>query len=240
MSTEKPLAGRLALITGASRGIGWAVAKAYAAAGADLILLSRTTGALEELDDAIQVAGGNPSTLVPLDLADGPGIDRLGGAIAERWGKLDILVSNAGVLGMLAPLGHIKPKDWDALMTINVTANWRLIRSLDVLLRASDAGRAIFVTSGAATKGEAYWGGYATSKAALNAMVTAYAAETETTNLRVNLLSPGPVDTGMRAKAFPGEDKATLPKPADVAPLFVELARKEETRHGQIVRYNRA
>lgn len=240
MSTDKPLAGRLALITGASRGIGWAVARAYAAAGADLILLSRTVGALEELDDTIQAEGGRPSTLVPLDLADGAGIDRLGGAIAERWGKLDILVSNAGVLGMLAPLGHIKPKDWDSLMTVNVTANWRLIRSLDVLLRASDAGRAIFVTSGAATKGEAYWGGYATSKAALNAMVAAYAAETATTDLRVNLLSPGPIDTGMRAKAFPGEDKATLPKPADVAPLFVELARPEEKRHGQIVRYRRA
>ncbi|MDD3447160.1 MAG: SDR family NAD(P)-dependent oxidoreductase [Zavarzinia sp.] len=236
----RPLEGRLALITGASRGIGWAVARAYAAAGADLILLARTSGALEELDDTIQADGGKPSTLVPLDLADVAGIDRLGGAIHERWGKLDILVSNAGVLGMLAPLGHIKPKDWDSLMAVNITANWRLIRSLDTLLRASDAGRAIFVTSGAADKGEAYWGGYATSKAALNALVRAYAAETVTTNLRVNLLSPGPISTGMRAKAFPGEDRETLAKPVDVAPLFVELARKEETRHGQIVRYSRA
>ena len=236
----RPLEGRLALITGASRGIGWAVARAYAAAGADLILLARTSGALEELDDTIQADGGKPSTLVPLDLADVAGIDRLGGAIHERWGKLDILVSNAGVLGMLAPLGHIKPKDWDSLMAVNITANWRLIRSLDTLLRASDAGRAIFVTSGAADKGEAYWGGYATSKAALNALVRAYAAETVTTNLRVNLLSPGPISTGMRAKAFPGEDRETLAKPVDVAPLFVELARKEETRHGQLVRYSRA
>jgi len=239
LSIERPLEGRLALITGVSRGIGWAVAKAYAAAGADLILVARTVGALEELDDSIQAAGGKPSTLVPLDLKEYDGIDRLGGAIAQRWGKLDILVSNAGVLGTLSPLGHLKVKDWDSLMAINVTANWRLIRSLDPLLRASDAGRAIFVTSGAADKGEAYWGGYATSKAALNALVKAYAAETATSNLRVNLLSPGPINTGMRAKAFPGEDRDLLPKPVDVAPLFVELARKEETRHGQIVRYHR-
>lgn len=236
----RPLEGRLALITGASRGIGWAVARAYAAAGADLILLARTPGALEELDDTIQADGGKPSTLVPLDLKDGDGIDRLGAAIFDRWGKLDILVSNAGVLGTISPLGHIKLKDWESLMAVNVTANFRLIRSLDVLLRASDAGRAIFVTSGAADKGDAYWGGYGTSKAALNAMVRAYAAETETTSLRVNLLSPGPIATQMRAKAFPGEDRDTLPQPADVAPLFVELACKEETRHGQIVRYSRA
>lgn len=240
MSIERPLEGRLALITGASRGIGWAVAKAYAQAGADLILLARTVGALEELDDAIQAEGGKPSTLVPLDLKDGDGIDRLGGAIAERWRKLDILVSNAGVLGTLSPVGHIKPKTWDELMAVNITANYRLIRSLDPLLRASDAGRAIFVTSGAATKGEAFWGGYATSKAAMEAMVRAYAAEVANISpLRVNMLSPGPIHTAMRGKAFPGEDRDTLAKPADVAPLFVELARAEETRHGQVVRFNR-
>ncbi len=239
MTQAKPLAGRLALITGASRGIGWAVARAYAAAGADLILLARTSGALVELDDLIQSEGGKPSTLVPLDLKDVEGIDRLGGAIFQRWGKLDILVSNAGVLGLISPLAHLPPKDWDSLMAINVTANWRLIRSLDPLLRASDAGRAIFVTSGAASKNQAYWGGYGTSKAALDALIKTYAAETASTNLRVNLLSPGPIDTGMRAKAFPGEDKELLPKPADVAPLFVELARPEETRHGEIVRYHR-
>ncbi len=173
MSAERPLEGRLALITGASRGLGWAAAKAYARAGADLILLARTVGALEELDDAIQADGGKPSTLVPLDLKDFDGIDRLGAAIAERWGRLDVLVSNAGVLGTLSPLGHIKPKTWDELMAVNVTANFRLIRSLDVLLRASPAGRAIFVTSGAAAKGEAYWGGYATSMASRAALEVA-------------------------------------------------------------------
>jgi len=240
LSTERPLEGRLALITGASRGLGWAAAKAYAKAGADLILLARTVGALEELDDAIVAEGGKSSTLVPLDLKDGEGIDRLGGAIAERWGRLDILVSNAGVLGTLSPVGHIKPKTWDELMAINVTANFRLIRSMDALLRASDAGRAIFVTSGAATKGEAFWGGYAASKAALEALVRAYATEVgDITRVRVNLLSPGPVDTGMRAKAFPGEDRSTLPRPADVAPLFVELALASETRNGQVVRFTR-
>lgn len=230
------LAGKVALITGASRGIGWAVARLFARQGAHIIALSRTTGALEELDDAIQADGGS-ATLVPLDITDGEGIDRLGASIFERWKRLDILVGNAGVLGTLSPIGHIKPKTWNELLAVNVTANWRLIRSLDALLRAAPAGRAIFVTSSVARNPRAYWGGYGTTKAALEHMVLTYAAETAMTDLKVNLINPGGTRTAMRAKAMPGEDSSTLPNPADVAPLFLELASPACTKTGQLVNY---
>lgn len=235
----QPLAGRLALVTGASRGLGRAVAMALAAQGAELILVARTVGGLEELDDEIQRAHGRVSTLVPLDLRDGAGIDRLGGAVFERWQRLDILVGNAGQLGDITPLGHLKPKVWDEVLAVNVTANWRLIRSFDPLLRAAPAGRAIFTTSGAAHKTRPYWGGYSVTKAALEALVKTYAAETARTGVRVNMVSPGPLRTAMRARAMPGEDPETLPLPEAVAPLFVELARADCVRHGEIVEIHR-
>jgi len=235
---SRRLEGRVAVITGAARGIGRAVAQAYAREGAHIVAVAReqSQGALEELDDEIRQLGGS-ATLTPLDLTDYAGIDRLGGALYERWGRLDVLVGNAGVLGPLSPLPHISPEDWDSAMAINVIANWRLIRSFDPLLRASDAGRAIFVTSGAATKVKPYWGLYAAGKAALEKMAAIYAAECEKTPVKVNLIDPGPTRTRMRAKAMPGEDPETLPAPDEVAPLFVELADPRETRSGERIAF---
>ena len=230
---------RLAVITGASRGIGRAVALGMAAEGAHVILIARTVGGLEEVDDEIRKVGGK-ATLVPLDLTDMPGIDRLGATIFERWGKLDILVGNAGLLGTLTPMAHLEPKDWDKTLAVNVTANYRLIRSLEPLLKRSDAGRAIFVTSGAAHKCKPYWGSYSVTKAALDAMMKTWAAEVEASAIRVNSVSPGPTRTAMRKKAMPGEDPTTLTKPADLVPLFIELAMPDCTRHGEIVEYQKA
>jgi len=229
---------RLAVITGASRGIGRAVALGMAAEGAHVVLVSRTVGGLEEVDDEIRKVGGK-ATLVPLDLTDFPGIDRLGATIFERWGKLDILVGNAGSLGTLTPLSHMEPKDWDKTLAINVTANFRLIRSMEPLLKRSDAGRAIFVTSGAAQKCRPYWGGYSVTKAALDAMVKTWAGELEKTSVRANLLSPGPTRTAMRKKAMPGEDPTTLTRPADLVPLFIEMAMPAYAKNGEIVQYER-
>ncbi|MDA5194334.1 SDR family NAD(P)-dependent oxidoreductase [Govanella unica] len=233
---SKRLQDKVALVTGASRGIGAAVARAYAREGAHVILVARTQGGLEAVDDLIRRDGGS-ATLVPLDVKDGAGIDRLGGAIHERWGKLDILVGNAGILGPITPVGHIKPTALDDLLAVNVTANWRLIRSFEPLLRASDAGRAIFVTSGAAQRHTPYWGGYAMTKAALESLVLTFAAECAKSPLRVNLVSPGAIRTAMRAKSMPGEDPTTLPPSDAVAPLFLELADANCTRHGEIVKY---
>jgi NAD(P)-dependent dehydrogenase (short-subunit alcohol dehydrogenase family) len=234
--TPKRLDGRTALITGASRGIGAAVAVRYAQEGAHVILLARTVGGLEEVDDQVKAVGGS-ATLVPLDLNDGPAIDRLGGQVAERWKQLDILVANAGMLGGTRPMGHFTPDVWDQTFAINVTANWRLIRSFDALLRASDAGRAIFVTSQAATLNRPYLGAYGASKAALDAMVKTYAAELEKTNMKANLLDPGPVKTDMRAQLMPGEDPNTLTTPEELSPLFVEMALPSFQRNGEIIRF---
>jgi NAD(P)-dependent dehydrogenase (short-subunit alcohol dehydrogenase family) len=217
------LKGKIALVTGASRGIGSATAEALAAAGAHVIATARTVGGLEELDDRIKAKGGT-ATLVPLDITDYEGIDRLGGAIYERFGKLDILVGNAGVLGPLSPLGHIDPKQWDNVIAVNVTANWRLIRSMDPLLRQSEAGRAIFVSSGAAANVRAFWGPYSVTKAALDTLVRSYAEETKNTPVRANLINPGATRTKMRATAMPGEDPKTLPEPEDIAVEILKLA----------------
>jgi NAD(P)-dependent dehydrogenase (short-subunit alcohol dehydrogenase family) len=217
------LEGRIALITGASRGIGAAVAERYAREGAHVILVARTTGGLEEIDDRVQALGGQ-ATLVPLDLLDGEAIDRLGGAIAERWGRLDVLVGNAAMLGDLSPVGHFAPDLWEAVFALNVHANWRLIRACDALLRASESGRAIFVTSGITQHIAPYWGAYSASKAALEKLVLTYAAEVAQTPVRVNLLNPGPTRTSMRAQAFPGEDPKTLPAPETITESFVALA----------------
>jgi NAD(P)-dependent dehydrogenase (short-subunit alcohol dehydrogenase family) len=220
---------RVALVTGASRGIGRAAALALAAAGCHVIALARTQGGLEELDDeirALRPEAEAPATLVPCDLHDFPAIDRLGEAIHRRWGRLDVLVAAAGALGPLTPLHHVDPKQWDDVMAINVTANWRLVRALDPLLRQSPAGRAVFVTSGAASRAElrAYWGPYAVSKAALDALARTYAAETiNTSAIRVMLVNPGPLRTRMRAAAMPGEDPMTLRAPEELAPKIVAL-----------------
>ncbi len=229
----KSLAGRIALVTGASRGIGRAIALRLAREGVHVIATARTVGGLEELDDDIR-AGGGSATLVPLDIKDFAGIDRLGTPIAERWGKLDILVGNAGILGSLTPLQHLKPETFDDLMAINVTANYRLIRSLEPLIKESDAGRAVFVTSGAAHKARAYWGGYAVSKAALEMLVRIWAAELESTNATANLLNPGPIATRMRRQAMPGEDQATLPTPEQLADAMISLCSPDETCNGAV------
>ncbi|MCB1548159.1 MAG: SDR family NAD(P)-dependent oxidoreductase [Hyphomicrobiaceae bacterium] len=239
MSRKERLNGRLALITGASRGIGRAVAIELARNGCHVVLLARTKGALEELDDEIRKVGG-AATLVPLDLADGDKIDVLGPSLFQRWGKLDILVANAGLLGPLSPLGHITLDAWTQVMDINLNANWRLIRSLDPLLRRSDAGRGVFVTSGAAQLCRAYWGPYSVSKSALEALVKTYAAEVAQTNVKVNLLSPGPTRTAMRAKAFPGEDPMTLPEPHELTSLFLDLVDPQCQSSGELFRFKRA
>jgi NAD(P)-dependent dehydrogenase (short-subunit alcohol dehydrogenase family) len=232
----KPLADRIALVTGASRGIGYALALKLAEAGAHVVAVARTVGGLEELDDAIR-AQGAAATLVPLDLTDYPGVDRLGAALHERYGRLDVLVGNAGILGPISPLGHVEPKAWDDVMAVNVTANWRLIRSLDPLLQRSDAGRAVFVTSGAASNARAYRGPYSLSKAALDTLVRTYAAETASTPVRVNLFNPGPTRTRMRATFMPGEDPATLPRPEQVAEKIVELCLPDFQDTGKIYDY---
>ena len=233
---SKPLSGRIALVTGASRGIGRAAAIALGGAGAHVICVARTVGGLEETDDAIVKAGGT-ATLVPVNLKDFAAIDRLGASIFERWKKLDAFLGNAGLLGALTPLTQLDPKLFGEVLDINVTANWRLIRSLDPLLRQSDAGRALFLTSGAARKNTPFWGGYAMSKAALESLALTYAAECEGTKVKVNLLNPGPIRTAMRAKAMPGEDPSKLTRPEQLGPLIVELLSPSNEKNGELVNY---
>jgi NAD(P)-dependent dehydrogenase (short-subunit alcohol dehydrogenase family) len=229
---------RVAVVTGASRGIGRAAALGLARAGAHVIAIARTTGGLEELDDDIRkVDGGNGATLVPLDITDYDALDRLGAVIYERWKKLDVLIANAGVLGPLSPLGHVRPKDFEQVIAVNVTANWRLVRSLDPLLKLSDAGRAVFLTSGAARRVNAYWGPYAISKAAVEALARTYAAECDGSLVRVNLFSPGPIRTRMRAEAMPGEDPMTLDPPEALVPDLLALAAPACQRQGELYEF---
>jgi NAD(P)-dependent dehydrogenase (short-subunit alcohol dehydrogenase family) len=232
--TSGKLQDRLAVITGASRGIGAATAKIFAAEGAHVILVARTQGGLEEIDDEIRSAGGT-ATLVPMDLTDYDKIDEMGATIYERFGKLDILVANAGLLGTMGPINHIDPKVWEQTMAVNVTANWRLIRSFDPLLRLSDAGRAIFMTSYAAQVHRAFWGIYATSKAALDMMVCTYAQEIEQTNVTANLFNPGRTRTKMRAEAFPGEDPETVKSTEFTAEQLIELVLPSCKLNGEII-----
>jgi NAD(P)-dependent dehydrogenase (short-subunit alcohol dehydrogenase family) len=234
MTDEKRLSGRIALVTGASRGIGRAVAKRFSKEGAHVIINARTQGALEELDDEIQALGGQ-ATLVPGDLTDFDIIDQMGRAVFDRWKKLDILVGNAGLLGALSPVAHIDPKTWEQVMAVNVTVNYRLIRSFDPLLRASDAGRAIFVSSSVGDRPKAYWSSYAISKAALAAMVRIYAEEVASTDVRVSIVNPGATRTGMRAEAMPGEDPQTLKTPDSITGLFVDLAHPSYDKHGETI-----
>jgi NAD(P)-dependent dehydrogenase (short-subunit alcohol dehydrogenase family) len=236
MSSAKVLTNRIALVTGASRGIGAATALALAKAGAHVIAVARTVGGLEELDDKIRAAGGS-ATLVPLDITDGAGIARLAAALNERYQRLDVLVGNAGVVGPSSPLGHVESKAWNEVIAVNVTANWQLIRNMDALLQRSDAGRAVFVTSGAASSAKAYRGPYSMSKAALDALARTYAAETASTNVRINLFNPGPTRTRMRATVMPGEDPATLPKPEQVAEKIIALCLPGFTETGRLYDY---
>ena len=233
---SKPLADRIALVTGASRGIGYAAALVLARAGAHVVAVARTVGGLEELDDAIRGAGG-AATLTPLDMRDYPGLYRLAPALNERYGRLDVLVGNAAIAGVPSPLDHIEPKAWDDTMAINVTANWHLIRAMDPLLRRSDAGRAVFVTSGLATNPRAYWAPYSVSKAALDTLARTYAAETSSTSVRVNLFNPGPTRTRMRALAMPGEDPKTLPTAEQVAEKMLDLCLPSFSETGKIYDY---
>lgn len=239
-SSDAPVAGvladRIALVTGATRGIGRAVCLDLARAGAHVVAVGRTQGALEELDDAIK-AGGGDATLVPCDITDYEALDRLGAALHERWGRLDAFVGNAGVLGPISPLGHADPKQWDDVMAVNVTANWRLIRSLDPLLRVSEAGRVVLLSSGVAHRADTrpYWGPYAVSKAAVDMLMRTYAAETATTSaVRVMAVNPGPLRTRMRATAMPGEDPSTLKTPEDLSPHIVRLCSPQSTETGKL------
>lgn len=229
---------KLALVTGASRGLGRAVSKALAREGAHVILAARREGSLEDVDDEIRALGGQ-ATLVKLDLTAGDRIDALGPTLYERWGKLDILIANAGMLGPLSPLPHISEDAWDNVIATNLTANFRLIRTLDPLLRHADAGRAAFVSSGAAAAKNAYWGPYSVSKAGLEALVKTYAHEIANTNVRANIINPGPVRTEMREQAFPGEDPMTLPTPEEVAEQFLDVVDPACTANGETFSFDR-
>jgi NAD(P)-dependent dehydrogenase (short-subunit alcohol dehydrogenase family) len=230
---SQPFADRIALVAGASRGIGYATALALARGGAHVVALARTIGGLEELDDAVRAAGGS-ATLTPLDIRDYPALYRLGAALNERYGRLDVLVGNAAIGAVPSPLDHIEPKAWDESLAINVTANWHLIRAMGPLLKLSDAGRAVFITSGAATSARAYRAPYSVSKAALDVLVRTYAEETSSTSVRVNLFNPGPTRTGMRTLVMPGEDPATLPAPDEVAAKIVDLCLPDFSATGKL------
>jgi NAD(P)-dependent dehydrogenase (short-subunit alcohol dehydrogenase family) len=236
--SNKDLKDRIIVVTGASRGIGYHTALAAAAAGAHVIAIARTIGALEELDDQIRGIGER-ATLVPFDLTDFDAIDRLGAALYERWGRVDGLIGNAGELGAITPLGHMNVKEWDKIFAVNVTANWRLIRSLDPLLKKSDAGRSVFLSSNAAHSCKPYWGAYSASKAALEVLARTYANENMETNITCNLVNPGAMRTAMRAKAMPGEDPETLPHPSEIAPTLVHLMMPEILETGMLFDFPR-
>ena len=234
------LTGSVALITGASRGIGAAVAVELARRGAQCVLVARTQGGLEETDDAIRAAGGKPATLLVLDLVkQADKIDMIGPSIVERFGRLDILVHNAGALGTLSPVSHVTPKDWGDVVGVNLTASWRLIRTAEPPLRHAPAGRAVFLTSGRVQNPKAYWGAYGATKAGMEHLVLTWAQEIASTAIRANLFDPGIVATKMRAQAMPGEDPSTLPTPADVAPAIVDLCTPAEARQGETILFSR-
>lgn len=228
--------GSVALVTGASRGIGAALAIELARLGAHLVITGRTVGGLEETDDAIRAAGGE-ATILPLDLRDGDKIDAIGPTLYQRFGRLDVLVHNAGALGKLTPVAHIMPDDWNMAVGVNLSATWRLIRTCDPLLRNALAGRAVFVTESRAREPLAYWGALGATKAAMEHLALTYAQEVAITNLKVNLFDPGAVATKRRRQAFPGEDQVGLPRPEDIAPVLAKLCLPDEQRNGQLVRF---
>ncbi len=233
--SARPFAGRVCVVTGASRGIGAALARRLGAGGAKLVLLARTVGGLEEVDDAVRGAGGEPAVLVPHDLREHDGLDRLGASLYERFGQVDMLLGCAAELGTLSPLGHVKPETWADVFAVNVTANFRLLRSLDPLLRRAPDGIAAFLTDRAAEAHRAYWGPYAAAKAALEAAVLSYAAEVAKTDLRVNLLRPGPTRTALRAAAYPGEAPDSLASPDSIAATIVNFLSSAEIPTGRII-----
>ncbi len=235
MLVEKPLLGKIILLTGASRGIGRAAAIACAKEGAELIITGRTVGALEEVDDEIRKLGSK-STIVELDSKDLPAIPRLAKAIHEKWGRLDGFVANAGQLGQMSPMPHIEPDAWDETILVNLTSVWHQIRNFDLLLRAAPSARVVLMSSAAALGPRAYWGAYAVSKAGIEAMGRAWAAESEKTKIKINMIDPGGTRTGMRAAAFPGEDPLTLPTPEDISPAFVALMRDDCTYNGELIK----
>ena len=228
----RSLADRVALITGASRGLGAACAVELARRGARVVLLARTGGALEDVDDQVRAVGGE-ATLLPLELANGDALDSVGPSLYARFGRLDILVHAAAALGRLTPASHIQPKDWDAVLAANLTAAWRLMRTCGPVLEASDVGRAVFVTCERAAVPRAYWGAFGATRAGMEHLVLAWAAEAEGGRLRVNLFEAPPMRTRFRALAYPGEDPSSLPLPEQFAPLLADLCEPGETRHGQ-------
>jgi NAD(P)-dependent dehydrogenase (short-subunit alcohol dehydrogenase family) len=235
MTEQKPLTGLVALVAGASRGLGAATAEALANSGAEVLLVARTQGALEEIHDKISAAGGK-AVIAPVDLLDGEAQDRLAIGVAERYGRLDILVQTAAILGQLSPISHFTPELFERIIASNLTANWRLIRNFEALLQQSNSGRAIITTCGIAENGKPFWAPYAASKSALQAMVACWAREVEHTKLRVNLIDPGVMRTALRAEAFPGEDPSQLQLPASIAPLIVKLALPTNNTHGKIIK----
>jgi NAD(P)-dependent dehydrogenase (short-subunit alcohol dehydrogenase family) len=241
MSEDSPtlLAGRIALVTGATRGIGRAGALALAAAGCQVIAAARTQGGLESLDDEILAMTGQHATLVPMDLINGEGLDQLGLAIHQRHGRLDVLVHAGAMLGGLWPVSHMDPPTWDRVVAVNLTSTYRLIRSMEPLLRQSDAARAIFLTSGVAARPRAFWGAYAATKAGMETLVRCWADENENSSMRAAILDPGAMRTKMRAEAFPGEDPETLPDPSAIGPLIVELARPDREPPKETVKFAR-
>ncbi len=232
-----PLTGSVALVTGASRGIGAAVAVRLAQCGAHVVITARTQGGLEETDDAIRTLGGS-ATLLPLDLADGAQVDAIGPSLYQRFGRLDALVHAAGSLGRLTPVSHILDDDWTDVLAVNLNAVRHLIRTCDPLLRQAPSGRAVFITDQRAREPKAYWGAYGATKAAMEHLVLTWAAEVRITPLLVNLYDPGPTATRLRSRAMPGEDPTTLPQPSDVAPALAELCLPSECRHASLVRYD--
>ena len=231
-----PLKGCVALVTGASRGIGAATSVELARLGARVVITARTQGGLEETDDAIRTVGGE-ATILPLDLREGGQIDAIGPTLFQRFGRLDVLVHNAGVLGRLTPVSHILPDDWADVVAVNFAAAWRLIRTCDPLLRQAPAGRAVFLTESRSREPRAYWGAMGATKAGMEHLVLTWAQEVATTTVRVNLFDPGPVATRMRANAFPGEDQTSLPAPRAVAPSLAALCLPQEDRCGALVRF---
>ncbi len=224
---DKPLSGKIALVTGASRGIGRASALALAMAGAHVVAVARTEGGLTELDDEIRAATGEPATLVPLDITEGDGLDQLGLALHQRFGRVDVIVHAAAILGPMTPVSHIEPKQWDRVVAVNLTATHRLIRAMEPLLRGSEAGRAIFLTTGRVARPKAFWGPYGVTKAGMEHLVRTWADELEQTKVRAVLLDPNTMRTKMRAEAMPGEDPATVTDPSEIGPLIVELAQAD-------------
>ncbi len=236
MTLEKPLDGKIVLVTGASRGIGHAAALELGRRGAHVVAVARTVGGLEELDDAIQATGGT-TTLVPLDLREHDAIDRLGQSIFERWGRLDGLLANAAMVGTITPVGHMRPKDFDQILSLNYVANYRLIRSLDLPLREAEAGRVVFMTTDVAARAPAYWGAYAASKSALETIAAAYAAEMQSSRVRVNAFDPGPLRTRLRAAGWPGENPEVHRPPETVAPAIADMLAPAFADNGMLVSF---